>query len=184
MSAQTTALLPASQAEPHPLAGPAPCPARLLPPSQRQELALHVLAGSTPVARLARHHRVSRQLLYRQADTARLALEQAFDPPPPDDDVLFHLPVTRSWLPQLILSLVLSCHSPYRGVIAVLADLFDTDIAPGTVHNVVHSAVARARAIVASYDLAGVRVGAHDEIFQAGQPVLVGSTPPPPPATS
>jgi hypothetical protein len=174
MSVQTTARARAPQADPIPLAGPTPCPAQLLPPSQRQELALHVLAGSTPVARLAREHQVSRQFLYRQADTARTALDRAFDPPPPDEDVLFHLPVTKDWLRQLVLALVLSCHSPYRGVIAVLRDLFDTDIALGTVHNTIQAAVARARPINASYDLAAVRVGAHDEIFQAGQPVLVG----------
>src|SRR5262245_26975297 len=129
MPAQTTALVPTPQAEPSPPAGSGPCPARLLPPGRRQELALHVLAGSTPVARLAREHQVSRRFLYRQADTARLALERAFDPPPPDEGALFHLPVTKSWLHQLILALVLSCHSPYRGVRAVLADLFGIDIA-------------------------------------------------------
>src|SRR5262249_14731728 len=127
-----------------------------------------------PVADLARELQVSRKFLYRQADTARLALEQAFDPPRPDEPVLFHLPVTRSWLRQLVLALVLSCHSPYRGVIALLGDLFDTKISLGTVHNVVQAAVARARPINGSYDLAGIRVGAHDEIFQAGRPVLVG----------
>ena len=100
MSAQTTALVPAPQADPIPPAGSGPCPAQLLPPGRRQELALHVLAGSTPVARLAREHRVSRRFLYRQADTARLALDRAFDPPTPDEPVLFHLPVTKSWLHQ------------------------------------------------------------------------------------
>jgi hypothetical protein len=174
MSAQTTALVPAPQADPIPTAGPAPCPAQLLPPSQRQELALHILAGSTPVAQLAREHQVSRQFLYRQADTARTALDSAFDPPHCDEDVLFRLPVTKAWLRQLVLGLVLTCHSPYRGVIALLHDLFDTDISLGTVHNTVQAAVARARALNGSYDLAGVRVGAHDEIFQAGRPVLVG----------
>jgi hypothetical protein len=168
------ALVSASQADPAPGGVSMPCPARQLPPSQRQELALQVLAGSQPVARLARQHRLSRQFLYRQADTAQLALEHAFDPPRPAQEVLFHLPVTKSWLRQLVLALVLSCHSPYRGVIAILADLFDTEISLGAVHNVVRAAVARARAINGSYDLAGVRVGAHDEIFQAGRPVLVG----------
>jgi hypothetical protein len=174
MSAQTTALAAAPQADAVPPAGPGPCPARLLPPGRRQELALHVLAGSTPVARLARVHRVSRPFLYRQADTARTALDRAFDPPATDGSVLFHLPVTRAWLRQLVLALVLSCHSSYRGVIALLADLFDTDISLGTVHNVVRAAVAPARALNASYELSGVRIGAHDEIFQAGRPVLVG----------
>ena len=36
------------------------------------------------------------------------------------------------------------------------------------------SAVEPARAISGRVDLAGVRIGAHDEIFQAGKPVLVG----------
>jgi hypothetical protein len=135
---------------------------------------LQALAGSRPIAQLARHHQVSRQFLYRQADTARLALDHAFDPTRPDEEILFHLPVTRPWLPQLVLALVLSCHSPYRGAIALRADLFDTDIALGTVHNTVQAAVAPARQINGSYDLASVRVGAHDEIFKAGRPVLVG----------
>jgi hypothetical protein len=174
MLAQTMPLISATQADPLPAAVSTPCPAQQLPPRQRQELALRILAGSQPVAQLARQHQVSRQFLYRQADTARLALDHAFDPPPSAEEVLFHLPVTKSWLRQLILALVLSCHSPYRGVIALLRDLFDTETSLGTVHNVVQAAVARAREINGSYDLAGVRIGAHDEIFQAGRPVLVG----------
>jgi hypothetical protein len=174
MSAQTTPLAATTQAVPLPDTRSLPYPARQLPPQQRQDLALRILAGSQPVAGLARQHHVSRQFLYRQAHTARIALEQAFDPPRPDESVLFHLPVTKSWLHQLVLSLVLSCHSPYRGVIALLGDLFDTPISLGTVHNLVQDAVAPARQINGSYDLAGVRIGAHDEIFQAGEPVLVG----------
>src|SRR5256885_941369 len=38
-----------------------------------------------------------------------------------------------------------------------------------------HQAVASARQATARQDLAGVRLGAHDEIFQAGRPVLVGA---------
>ena len=174
MLAQTTTRTAATQSDLVPLAGSHPCPARLLPPQQRQDMALQILVGSQPVSQLARQHQVSRQFLYRQADTAQLALEHAFDPPPPAEEVLFQLPVTASWLRQLVLGLVLSCHSPYRGVRALLSDLFDTEISLGTVHNIVQAAVAPARAINGSYDLAGVRVGAHDEIFQARRPVLVG----------
>ncbi len=47
-------------------------------------------------------------------------------------------------------------------------------ISLGTVHNIVHSAIEPARAISRRRDLAGVRIGAHDEIFQTGHPVLVG----------
>jgi hypothetical protein len=174
MLGQTTSFVSAPQSDPFPVAVSVSWPAQQLAPKQRQDLALQVLAGSLPVAQLAREHQVSRKFLYQQADTAQIALERAFDPPPPAEEVLFHLPVTESWLRQLILALVLTCHSSYRGVLTLLADLFDTELALGTVHNVVRSAVAPAQRINGSYDLAGVRVGAHDEIFQAGRPVLVG----------
>ena len=174
MLGQSTFLVSATQADLVPVAASVSCPAKQLLPQQRQELAVQVLAGSQPIAQLARQHQVSRKFLYQQVDTAQVALEDAFDPPRPDEQVLFHLPVTKSWLRQLVLALVLTCHSPYRGVIALLGDLFDTKLSLGTVHNVVQSAVARAQEINGSYDLAGVRVGAHDEIFQAGRPVLVG----------
>jgi hypothetical protein len=174
MLGQTTLVVSATQSDLVPVVVATSCPAKRLPPEQRQELALQVLVGSQPVAQLARDHQVSRKFLYQQADTAQLALDDAFNPPQPAEAVLFHLPVTKSWLRQLVLALVLTCHSPYRGVIALLGDLFDTETSLGTVHNVVQAAVAQARAINDSYDLAAVRVGAHDEIFQAGQPVLVG----------
>jgi hypothetical protein len=151
-----------------------PWPAQRLRPDQRQGLALQVLAGTHPVAALARQPQVSRQFLYQQADTATHALTHAFDPAPAADDVLFYLPVTKAWLRQLVLALVLIRHSPYRAVVELLRDLFDWKLSLGTVHNIVHSAVEPARAISRRCDLAGVRIGAHDEIVQAGHPVLVG----------
>jgi hypothetical protein len=42
------------------------------------------------------------------------------------------------------------------------------------VHNIVASVVEPAQAISHSYSLSGVRIGAHDEIFQTGHPVVVG----------
>src|SRR5262249_19890768 len=75
MSGQPTALSAATQSAPGPGAAPQPYPARQLPPRRRQELALQVRAGARPVTGLARRHQVSRRFLYRQADTARRALE-------------------------------------------------------------------------------------------------------------
>jgi hypothetical protein len=153
---------------------PEPGPARTLTPPQRQRLAIRVLAGTVPVATLARELQVSRKFLARQADLARQALDDAFEPQPEAEKVLFYLPVTKAWLRQLVLALILIARCSYRGVIAILGELLDCPISLGTVHNIVHAAVVRARAINGRYHLAGVRVGAHDEIFQAAQPVLVG----------
>jgi hypothetical protein len=149
-------------------------PAQRLLPQERQDLAVQVLAGAQLVSDLAREHEVSRKFLYQQAHTAQAGLTQAFEPDPKAEKVLFHLPVTKAWLRQLVLGLVLIGHSPYRAVVELLRDLFDWRISLGTVHNIVASAVERARVISRGRNLGGVQIGAHDEIFQAGQPVLVG----------
>jgi hypothetical protein len=149
-------------------------PAQRLLPQERQGLAVQVLAGAQPISDLAREHEVSRKFLYQQAHTARDALTRAFDPEPETEKVLFHLPVTRAWLRQLVLALVLIGHSPYRAVVELLRDVFDWHMSLGTVHNIVSSAVEPAQAISRGCDLSGVHIGAHDEIFQAGRPVLVG----------
>jgi hypothetical protein len=152
-----------------------------LPGPARQRLALHALGGAC-VSRLAAEHRVSRRFVYRQAGIARRALDQAFTPPgpaarPDGDRVLFHLPVTRAWLRQLVLAPLLVNHSSYRGVVELLAELFDCPLSLGQVHGIVTSAVARAARRNAQERLGGIDVGAPDEIFQGRVPVLVGCDP-------
>ena len=154
--------------------GPLTCPAKQLQPDQRQGLAIQVLAGIATVSGLAREHEVSRKFVSHQVHTAQQALQHAFEPPSPRDDVLFYLPVTKAWLRQLVLALVLICHSSYRGVVELLGDLLDSSMSLGTVHNIVRGAVPEARWINQQYDLSAVGIGTHDEIFQASDPVLVG----------
>jgi hypothetical protein len=150
------------------------CPAKALPPSQRQQMALQALAGTHTITNLAEEFHVSRKFVHQQKAVAEEALDDAFAPQQADNQVLFHLPVTKQWLRQFILALVLIGHSPLRGVVELLRDVFDYDISLGTVFNVVQAAVTPARQRNQAQDLSPVRVGGHDEIFQARQPVLVG----------
>jgi hypothetical protein len=117
---------------------------------------------------------VSRKFVYQQGDKAQRSLDESFAPIPADAEVLFYLPVTKNWLYQLILGLVLICHSSYRGVVELLRDLFDTPISIGTVHNRLEASAAKAAEINRQQDLSGIEVGLQDEIFQADKPVLVG----------
>ncbi len=114
------------------------------------------------------------KVVYQQGDKAPQALDESFAPSAADDEVLFHFPVTKSWLYQLILGLVLICHSSYRGVIELFRDLFDTPISIGTVHNRLEATAATATEINQSQDLSDIEVGLLDEIFQSNHPVLVG----------
>ena len=152
-----------------------PHPAKAMMPPQRRQLALEALAGAETVSRLAGQHTVSRKFVYRQAAKANEALEAAFSPADcGDEKVLFYLPVTKAWLRQLILGLTLICHSSLRGVVELFGDVFNCRISVGTVHNVLQAVVAQARSYNEQQDLSGVRIGAHDEIFQSGRPVLAG----------
>ena len=148
--------------------------AQSLSPPQRQVLATQVLARAQPVSQLARDNGVSRKFLYQQADKAQDALDDAFDTPKDDSEILFWLPVTRAWLRQLVLALTLICHASYRGVVEVFRDLLDTSISVGSIHNIVREGVTAARSVNAQEDLSAITIGAHDEIFQSRQPILVG----------
>ena len=152
------------------------CPAKAMGPAQRQDLALRALAGAEPICRLAAQHEVSRKFVSRQVGSAQAALDEAFAPQPnATEQVLFYLPVTKTWLEQAILGLTLGCHSSLRGVSEFCRDVLDFPVSVGKVHNVLQRAVGRARSYNARQDLSAVRIGAHDEIFQSRRPVLVGA---------
>src|SRR3978361_11611 len=90
---------------------------RPLPEGDRKDLAIQALTGSETVSDLASWHGVSRKFVYQQAHKARTALDEAFSPTVRDDEVLFELAVTKTWLRQVIVALPLICRSSYRGVV-------------------------------------------------------------------
>src|SRR5262245_3021219 len=147
-------ILPAQQA--------AASAARLLSAQARQQLALSALAG-VPIAQLAAENQVSRKFVYQQLDKAHQGVQLAFEQPQPPEDLRFWLPVTRSWLQQLVLGLVLVCHSSFRGVGELLADVFDYPVSAGSVHNILAGVVAKAEPLNSQQDLSAIRIGALDE---------------------
>lgn len=146
-----------------------------LGPTERKRLSLQVLTRTGPVTRLAQDYQVSRKFLYQQATKASDALDEAFMPPADDEKVLFYLPVTKDWIRQLVLALILVCHSSFRGILELLEGVFDyRNLSLGTIHNIVRKAVQKAQQINNAQDLSNIRVGVPDEIFQRSKPVLVG----------
>jgi len=145
-----------------------------LPESARRDLAVQALARSETVSGLAARHGVSRKFVYQQTRKVHAALDDAFSPTTPDDEVLFELAVTKAWLRQVIVGLALICRSSYRGVVEFLRDLLGVPVSVGCVHDVLQAATRQASAINHDQDLSGIRVGLHDEIFQGATPVLAG----------
>ncbi len=151
------------------------CTAKTLGAGERLSLGVQAIAGHQSITDLAEQANVSRKFVYRQADIARTALDDAFAATAADDEVLFQLPVTKNWLRQAALGLTLICHSSYRGVHEFCRDLLRVSIAVGTVHNIVHDAIDKARPYNLGQNLAHVDIAGLDEIFQQRQPVLVGA---------
>ena len=146
-----------------------------LGPMERKSLSLQVLSKIGTITQLAQNHHVSRKFLYQQAAKAQQALDRTFEPPESDKEVLYYLPVTKDWIRQFVLCQTLIGHSSFRGVCEILDSVFDyKDMSVGTVHNIVADSVVKAKAINQSESLSAIKVGAHDEIYQAGKPVLVG----------
>ena len=145
-----------------------------LPEGDRKDLAIQALAGSETVGGLAARHGVSRKFVYQQTHKARTALDEAFSSATPDEEALFELAVTKTWLRQVIVALTLICRGSYRGVVEFLRDLLGLPVSVGCVHDVLQAAARQAGAINRDQDLSGIRVGLHDEIFQGATPVLAG----------
>jgi hypothetical protein len=148
--------------------------AQLLTSAQRQTIAIQAIAGQTPVSHVAQSYRVSRKFVYQQKEKALECLSTSFDEEKPDNKVLFSIPVTKQWLSQIVLGLIFICRASYQGVVEFFRDMLDQKISKGSVHNIVHAHLQKAKKINAQKDLSRVQAGLHDEIYQAGDPVLVG----------
>ena len=153
---------------------PSVYPAAKMSEVKRKNLAILALSGAATVKDLSATHGVSRKFVYQQKHKANAALDDVFKSTVPDDDVLFELAITKTWLRQLTLSLTLICHSSYRGVRELMRDLLGVSISEGTVHNIHQQAAQAADAINRRQNLSPIRVGLHDEIFHGNGPVLAG----------
>jgi hypothetical protein len=149
--------------------------AHLLNVSIRKDIGIQAVGGA-PIAHVASHHGVSRKFVYQQKEKALEGISQAFEKSIPQDNgkVLFYIPVTKQWLMQVVLALVFISRASYQGVIEFFRDILDLSISKGTVHNIVHQPLELIKKINQQQDLSGVQEGLHDEIYQAGDPVLVG----------
>lgn len=152
-----------------------PSVAASLGPDDRKQLSIQALRRIEPIAHIAQQNDVSRKFVYQQVAKATQAIDKAFQPVAKDKEVLFHLPVTKHWIRQFVLGQVLYGHSSFRAVLEILDNLFDYhDLSLGTIYNIIQDTIIRARNLNDLTDISPIRVGAHDEIYQAGKPVLVG----------
>jgi len=91
-----------------------------------------------------------------------------------DDNVLFYLPVTKAWLAQLVLCLMLHGRVSFRDIQQIIKDCLDYNVPVGTVHNISNRAKYNALEINATQHLSSIKLAAPDEIFHFNKPILAG----------
>ena len=124
---------------------------------------------------IANENNTSRKFVRQQGHNLQVAIDNVFDiDSPNNDNVIYDLPVTKVWIEQLVLALMLIGQVSYRNIIAILKDLLDYDISLGTLNNIFNAAVERARAENAAEDLSNIEVTANDELFHRNKPILAG----------
>ena len=153
-----------------PQISPQKTPARRLAPEAKKAIALDALSGMG-IAQAAKKNVVCRNSVYAQKTKAEAALEAAFANTT-DASVLFYLPVSKHFICQVVLGLVLIAKASYRDVMQFLHDLFDYPISLGTVAGIVDDAGDRAVPVNAAYDLSAIRESVADEVFHRHQPIL------------
>jgi hypothetical protein len=150
-------------------------PAKVMTASEKKKLAIQVITNKKTVSDVANDNQVSRKFIYAQTNKIFDAIDEAFIDKKADEETLFHLPVTKSWIKQFVTSLVLDCRSCLRGVMKSMKNLLDFDISLGGVHNIIQSLVPSAMVINDNQDLSNIKICAQDEMFQHNKPVLTGT---------
>ena len=152
------------------------CTAHNLNSTERQGIGIQAIKGHTPITDVAIQHNVSRKFVYEQKDKALDGISKAFEEESKDsqEKVLYTISVTKKWLEQVLLGLTFTCRSSYQGSMEFFRDILNYETCKGTIHNILYKHLEKAKAINHSRDLSKVAEGLHDEIYQSGDPVLVG----------
>ncbi len=74
---------------------------------QRKQIALHVISNNSTVTQIAKQYRTSRKFINKQKNKAIAAINLKFAAK--TEPSLFYLPVTKSWINQTVLTLMLTC---------------------------------------------------------------------------
>jgi len=141
-----------------------------IPGPTKLDIALQAIRRQQTVSALSKQFNCSRTTVYKQQDKALDAANKAFEKD--DEEVLFYIPVTKSFIDQTVISLRLICESSYRNIMFYLETMYDYSLSLGTVFNILDDAAVKADPINKAYDLSLIKDSASDELFHWGSPIL------------
>ncbi len=144
-------------------------------PERKKHTALEAITHQKTITRLADENYTSRKFIRQQGNNLQGVIDKHFDlDKSNDNNVIYYIPITKAWITQFVIVLMLLGHVSYRNIIMIIKNLLDYDICLGSINNIFNAAVEKARQINAVENLSNIQVTANDELFHDNKPILSG----------
>lgn len=85
--------------------------------------------------------------------------------------------IDKEIIKRIVVSCAVECKGSIEDIQAHIENIFDIHVSEGSISNILTEAAERAKIFNDSISLDKIKIGVSDEIFQAGNPVLVGVEP-------
>ena len=147
-------------------------PPKRLSKDLKKHIALEALSSHN-ISETARQNGVTRKTAYKQKNKALESIDKIFENDAAESEkVLFHIPVTKTYLKMIITLLFVFVKASVRDTCLFLQYAFDFNISPATVINILDDATASAKTANESYEFSACKNSSTDEMFHQTNPVL------------
>ena len=113
--------------------------------STKLKIALQAIRRKQTVSEISKHFNCSRTTVYKQQDKALDAANKVFEQD--DEEVLFYIPVTKTFIHQSVVALRLICESSYRNIQFYIQAMYNYHVSLGGVFNITDNAADNAKPI-------------------------------------
>ena len=143
---------------------------RTLSFDQANDIAYRALSNESSISALSAEKGHSRQTIRNERDRVQAIVNQTEH----REDVLFYLPVTATWLSQLVIALVFMMNASYRNITQFIKDLFDYSFNSDQISKLMKTVYRTVNGYYESEDLSAIRVASPDELYYHNKPILTG----------
>jgi len=123
------------------------------------------------ISELARQYETNRQFVYDQQGKVLEVLEDGFDV---EENQISSIVLSDKMLEKMVFGCMVICKGSTEDTQEFLKQVVGIHLAIGEISKIINSIADKAAQFNRSICLNQIKAGAHDEIFQAGKPVLVG----------
>lgn len=133
-------------------------------------LALEALSSNN-ISELSKKNNTTRKTVYKYRDQAVAAINDHFSDMK-ENDVLYHVPVTKDLIKTAVVTLSGVCKSSERDIQSAVYYLYDYSISTGSISNILNEISITSGHINVTYTLEGCKDSASDECYHRGDPIL------------